>query len=38
MISRFSIGQLNAPLVALVPTIWSSLSPLHAVEGAGRLV
>jgi hypothetical protein len=37
MISRFSIGQLNAPLVALVLTIWSSLSPLHAIEGAGRL-
>jgi hypothetical protein len=37
MICRFSIRRLNAPLVALFLTIWSSLSPLHAVEGTGRV-
>jgi Peptidase C13 family len=35
--SRFSIRRLNAPLVALVLTIWSSFSQVHAVAGAGKV-
>jgi hypothetical protein len=37
MISGFSIRRLNAPLVGLVLTVWSSFSAVHAVEGAGKV-
>jgi hypothetical protein len=37
MVSRSSIRRLGAPLVAFVLTIWPLISPVHAVEDAGKV-
>jgi hypothetical protein len=37
MTGGFSIRRLNAPLVAIVLTIWSSFSAVQAIEGAGKV-
>src|SRR5689334_6217103 len=37
MISRSSVTRLGAPLVAFVLAIWPLVSPVHAVEDAGKV-